>query len=62
MSKIKELRISLGMTQQLADSSRLNIRQVQKLENGERDIGGVSMRIAIALADAVGVSDLRELM
>lgn len=60
-NKIKELRIAAGMTQrELAEKAGVNIRQIQKYEVDQPEIGNVSLRIAVALADALGVNDLRE--
>jgi DNA-binding XRE family transcriptional regulator len=56
LTKLRVLRTSRHLTQQaLAKASGLNIRQVQSFESGERDIGGASLRIALRLADALGV-------
>lgn len=60
-NKIKQLRTAAGMTQrELAEKTGVNIRQIQKYEVDQPDIGNVSLRIAVALADALGVDDLRE--
>ncbi|WP_303870466.1 helix-turn-helix domain-containing protein [Acetobacterium wieringae] len=60
-NKIKELRIAAGMTQrELAEKAGVNIRQIQKYEVDQPEIGNVSLRIAVALADGLGVYDLRE--
>lgn len=60
-NKIKQLRIAAGMTQrELAEKAGVNIRQIQKYEVNQPEIGSVSLRIAVALADALGVDDLRE--
>lgn len=62
-STLAYLRKQRGMTQQqLAGAAHISIGQVTKFEYGERDIGGASLRVAIALADALDVSDLRELL
>lgn len=54
---LKELRKERGMTQiQLAQMSGVNSRQIQRVENGESDIGNVTLRNALALAKALGVS------
>lgn len=61
--RIKSLRQSRGLTQQaLADASGLNLRQIQKLEGGEAAIENTTLNTCIALADALGISDLRELV
>lgn len=60
-NKIKQLRTTAGMTQrELAEKAGVNIRQIQKYEVDQPEIGNVSLRIAVALADALGVKDLRE--
>lgn len=60
-NKIKQLRIAAGMTQrELAEKAGVNIRQIQKYEVDQPEIGNVSLRITVALADALGVYDLRE--
>ena len=62
-ASIAQLRKERGMTQQkLADAAELNIRQVQKLESGETPMGSTSLRIAVRVADALGIQDLRELL
>ncbi len=63
VNTIAYLRIQRGMTQQqLADAAGISIGQVSKFEYGERDIGGASLRIAIKIADAMEIKDLRELL
>ena len=60
-NKIKQLRTAAGMTQrELAEKAGVNIRQIQKYEVDQPEIGNVSLRITIALADALGAKDLRE--
>lgn len=59
---LKEARQKAGMTQkELADASGVNARQIQRIENGESEIGNVTLANAAALADALGV-DVRELL
>jgi len=54
---ITELRKSAGLTQKaLADASGINIRQIQKIESGEVQIGNITLKNAKALADALHVS------
>lgn len=51
----------MGMTQQdLADKSGINIRQIQKYESGECDIGNMTLKNAVSLARALecGVEEL----
>ena len=53
---IKALRKEKGLTQQaLADASGIFIRQLQKIEAGEIDIGRITLKNGIALAKALGV-------
>jgi len=57
------LRTSAGLTQQqLADKACINIRMVQHLERGDRLIENTTLKTAIALADALKIKDLRELL
>lgn len=52
----------MGMTQQdLADKSGINIRQIQKYESGECDIGNMTLKNAVSLARALECS-VEELM
>ena len=61
--KIAFYRTVSGMTQQqLADSAGINIRMVQHLECGDRLIENTTLKTAIALADALEIEDLRELI
>lgn len=61
VSCVHSLRINLGLTQKdLADKSGINIRQIQKYESGEYDIGNMTLKNAIALSDALGC-DVKEL-
>lgn len=63
VNTIAYLRAKRGMTQQqLADAAGIAIGQVAKFEYGERDIGGASLRVAIKIADALKIKDLRELL
>ena len=53
---ISFLRKSKGFTQkELAEAAGLNICQVQRLEYGERKVENLSLKTALALADALGV-------
>lgn len=52
----------MGMTQkELAEKSGINIRQIQKYESGEYDVGNMTLKNAIALADALGC-EMRDLL
>ena len=54
---LADLRKSVGLTQQkLATASEINIRQIQKIESGEVQIGNITLKNAKALADALHVS------
>ena len=60
INKLLYQRSLSGMTQQqVADSAGMNIRQIQKFESGERDLGNMTLRNALSLAKALGceVSD-----
>ena len=62
MSKLKKLRTAKNMTQkQLADGSGVNIRQIQRVENGDSDMSNITLGNAIKMADALGV-DVRDLI
>ena len=62
MSKLKELRLSAGMSRaQLSAASDVNARQIQRIENGEGDMANVTLGNAIKIADALGV-DVRDLI
>lgn len=53
---LADLRKAAGLTQKaLADASSVNIRQIQKIESGEIQIGNITLKTAIALADALQV-------
>lgn len=54
---IKELRLQRGYTQaQLADKVGINISQVQKLEAGTQKIENTTLKNALAIANALGVT------
>lgn len=53
---LAEIRKSKGITQkQLAEKSGVNIRQIQRIESGGSDMGNVTLKNAVAIADALGV-------
>lgn len=53
---LKSARKAAGLTQQeLADRSGINVRQIQRIENGEDQIGSITLANAIKLADVLGV-------
>jgi len=54
---IQALRAAAGLTQrQLAEAAGVNIRQIQKIEAGEIQIGNVTLQNAARLAEALGVT------
>lgn len=61
-NKFKTARKNAGMTQQqLADSSGVNIRQIQRVELGASEAGNMSARNLLAIADVLAV-DPRDLI
>ena len=55
--RLKQLRTNAGLTQKgLADVAGVNIRQIQKIEAGEIQIGNITLKNAKALADALHTS------
>lgn len=55
--RLKQLRTNAGLTQKgLADAAGVNIRQIQKIEAGEIQIGNITLKNAKALADALHTS------
>lgn len=53
INKLLYQRSLADMTQQqVADATGINIRQIQKFESGESDLGNITLRNAIALAVA----------
>ena len=62
ISSILYNRSVMGMTQkELAEKSGVNIRQIQKYESGEYDIGNMTLRNAILLSEALEC-DVRDLL
>ena len=54
INKLLYQRSLAGMTQQqVADAAGMNIRQIQKFESGERDLGNMTLRNALSLAKAL---------
>lgn len=52
----------MGMTQkELSEKSGVNIRQIQKYESGEYDVGNMTLKNAILLSEALGC-DVRDLL
>lgn len=57
---LKNQRETLGLTQQqVADMSKIQLRQYQRLESGERSIYGASFRIAISVCKALQLDPQR---
>ena len=57
---LKNHRKAAGFTQKkLAEAAGMNISQIQKLERGEISIDNITLKNAVALADAMGIDDLR---
>lgn len=60
--KFSEIRQKNGLTQrQLAEAAGVNIRQIQKIEAGEIQIGNVTLKNAARLAAALGI-EIRDLL
>lgn len=57
---LRNRRESLGLTQQeVANKARVQLRQYQRLESGERSIYGASFRIAISVCKALQLDPQR---
>lgn len=57
---LKNRREELGMTQQqVADAAHIQVRQYQRLENGERNISGASMRIGLSVCAVLKLDPYR---
>lgn len=57
---LKNQRENLGLTQQqVADRAKIQLRQYQRLESGERSIYGSSFRIAISVCKALNLDPQR---
>lgn len=53
-------RQQLGMTQQqVADAARIQLRQYQRLESGERSMSGASLRIGLSVCGALRLDPFR---
>lgn len=56
ITKLEWARLSAGLSQpKLAELSKVNIRQIQRVEAGAADAGNLIARNIVALADALGV-------
>lgn len=50
MNKLQELRTSAGLTrQQLSELSGVNVRLIERYEQGERDINGAKLKTLLKL-------------
>lgn len=57
---LRNRREQLGMTQQqVADAAHIQIRQYQRLESGERNISGASMRIGLSVCAVLRLDPYR---
>lgn len=57
MNRIKELRIARRLTQaQLAQNADINIRTIQKFENGERSLHDTRFSTVLKIAEALDVT------
>lgn len=55
-SKLARLRAGAGFgLRELSEASGVGIRQIQSFESGERDISNITLKNALALANALGV-------
>lgn len=62
ITKLEWARLGAGIEQkQLADLSGVNVRQIQRVELGEAEVGNLTAKNLLALADALGV-ELRDLI
>lgn len=62
ISSVKKLRKALGITQkELADKTGINLRQIQKYESGEYDTENMTLKNAVAFAEALGC-DVKDLL
>ena len=62
ITKLEWHRLSKELSQkELAETSGVNVRQIQRIEMEEGKMGNMTLTNAIALADALGV-DVRELL
>lgn len=62
INKLLYQRSLTGMTQnELSEKSEVNIRQIQKYEKGEYDMGNMTLRTAMALSNALDC-DVRDLV
>lgn len=61
-SKLKFTRESKGLTQaELAAKSGVNVRMIQKYEQGDKDINGAKVVTVLSLAEALG-ADIHDII
>ncbi|MGI6497895.1 MAG: helix-turn-helix domain-containing protein [Oscillospiraceae bacterium] len=57
---LKDYRDKLGMTQQqVADKARIQLRQYQRYESGERNLSSSSFNVACRVIEALGLDPTR---
>lgn len=62
ITKLEWARLGIGMSQkQLAETSGVNLRQIQRVEWGEAEAGNLTAKNMLAIADAIGV-EVRDLL
>jgi len=62
-SRLAELRTKAGLSQgKLSRATGIHVMVISKIERGVTKMENVTLKNAIALADALGVMDLRELL
>lgn len=55
MSKLQEQRAAAGLTRQkLSEKSGVNVRLIERYEQGERDINGAKLKTLLRLCAALG--------
>ena len=63
MNRLAKLRKSRNLNQMaLAEKSGVNLRQIQKIEANESKMENLALKTAVALAEALQIEDLRELL
>lgn len=54
---LRNRRVALGLTQQqVADMAKINLRQYQRVESGERHITGASAKMMLAICAALKIN------
>lgn len=55
MSKLQEKRTAAGLTRQkLSEQSGVNVRLIERYEQGERDVNGAKLKTLLKLCKALG--------